>query len=137
MTESIEIKHDDTAIDWALTPERVSVFHVLRANPARVEWDARDSHSEDEEAPPAELRFDYDMPAVPNAGLALKYLKHARVNADLAASWLLELALGEEGYDALTDELAAEPDSEKAQATMQSVVTFVAKRALGGLSGKA
>lgn len=136
MTESIQLKHNDNATDWALTTERVPVFSVVRDNPARAAWDAADSHDEGAEAPPATITKTYDMPATPNAGLALRYLRKARENADMAASWLLELAIGVEGYDALVDELSRESDPDVALATMRNVIGFVAGKAMGGL-GKA
>ena len=69
------------------------------------------------------------MPEKPNAGFALVYLKAARTwGADVALAWLLELAIGEEAYDAL----AAEPDLEAD--TFNAIMLAVQTRALGGLA---
>lgn len=142
MTEAItEFKHNDNALDWALTDKRVPVFTVERDNPEYVEWLKIDhvmsGGGEDELTPPdKKITQTFTMPDKPNAGLALRYLKLARENADTAASWLLELAVGVEGYDALVDELSREDDPDRALATMRGVIQFVAQRAMGGL-GKA
>lgn len=149
----IEFRHEESARAWALSEDRIDVFAVSRPNPEHAAWLERKAAHEasqsvpvpgtdnvkpfDEPEPPAEVKETYTMPAKPNPGLALAYLKEARVNTDLAASWLLEHALGSEGYDALAAELAAEPDPDVAQATMQTIIKFVAQRAMGGLSGKA
>ena len=72
----------------------------------------------------------YSMPEKPNAGFALVYLKAARTwGADVALAWLLELAIGEEAYDAL----AAEPDLEAD--TFNAIMLAVQTRALGVLAG--
>ena len=146
----LEIRRVESAREWATSDERVPVFTVVRDNPEHAEWLERKAAHDGAELPEgavrepfpeaepaAELRIEYTMPAKPNAGLALAFLKHARANSDMAASWLLEAALGSDGYDAFVEELSLEPDPEVASATMTSVVQFVAKRALGGLSGKA
>jgi hypothetical protein len=133
-----EFQHTD-APPWALSTERAPVFTVVRPNPAFDEFEAvRSSEDDENTVNPYErtITTTFTMPAKTNPGLALDYLRRARENADLAASWLLELALGVEGYDALVVELSAEPDPDIAQATMQAVIQAVAKRALGGL-GKA
>jgi len=138
MSNVIELSHNDKSVEWAATADRVPVFSVVRDNPERVKYDAEPWPLEEGAEPPvAKLTTTYDMPARPNAGLALKYLKLARENADNAASWLLETAIGSDGYDALVDELAAEEDPAVALATMRNVIQFVAARALGGLPGKA
>lgn len=140
MTEAITaFKHNDNALDWALTDKRVPVFTVERDNPEYVEWLKIDhvmSEDADGPVPDAKITQTFTMPDKPNAGLALRYLKLARENADTAASWLLELAVGVEGYDALVDELSREDDPDRALATMRGVIQFVAQRAMGGL-GKA
>lgn len=130
--KSIELRHNDAAEAWALGSERAIVFTVTKVNPERAEFDAADK-LEGSIAPPAELRVDYTMPARPNAGLALAYLKRARANADLAMSWLIEIAIGDEGYDALTDELSDSDDVEAAVAIMQEVVATIQRVAMGGL----
>lgn len=137
------LRRDDAAADWALSDERIPVFKTVRTVPnpnlgmPRTDLDIEPgSEAPIDERETIDEVVEYTMPAKPNPGLALAYLKHARENADLAASWLLEKALGTEGYDTLAEELADEPDPDKAQATMQGIIVFVAKRALGGL-GKA
>lgn len=50
-------------------------------------------------------RVDYDMPAAEHPGMLLEYLQLARMQGEeLAVSWLLEKALGAEGYLALARE---------------------------------
>lgn len=121
-TQAVKFRHDNAAVDWALGTDRVAVFSVSRSKPDPVA-----------DGEPADIVTEYTMPAKPNAGLALQYLKQARINSDNAASWLLETALGSEGYDALTDELGRESDPELAAQMMSDIVQFVATRALGGL----
>lgn len=46
----------------------------------------------------------YEIDKKPNVGLALRYLKIARLRGEeIAAGYLLEEALGSEGYDALSE----------------------------------
>ena len=138
----LELRRAESAREWATSEDRSLVFTVVRPNPEYVAPEDREpiEVGEGEIAPdydvPAEVHIEYTMPSKPNPGLALAYLKRARENSDMAASWLLETALGSEGYDALVDELSVEPDPAVASATMQSIVQKVAQRALGGLSGK-
>lgn len=75
----------------------------------------------------------YTMPAKPNPGLALKYLKKARTMGELAMSWLIEEAIGEEGYDALSNELinyTGDP-----VALLRGIVEKIQTVAMGGLEG--
>lgn len=117
-------KDSTPADDWASSPEREVVFSVERRHDADGDGDA---------APEVET-VDYTMPARPNVGLALQYLKRARrEGADLAMSWLIETAVGAEGYDALTDELSRLTDPTEAQSVLQGVVERIQKVALGGL----
>jgi len=132
MSTAIQIKHNEAAEEWATSADRAVVFSVVKANP---EHDPEAALPEGVEAPPAEVQVDYTMPAKPNAGLALRYLKMARQNADFAFSWLLETALGEEGYDALTEELETIDDPAEAQKVMQGVTERIQRVALGGLEG--
>lgn len=131
MSDTIEFRHNDQAHDWANSTDRVPVFSVVRDNP-----DFRED-APGEQTGERTITVTYTMPRNANAGLALRYLKMARQNADVAAGWLLELAIGEEGYDALTEELSNEPDPDKALATQRKIIGLVAQRALGGLQGKA
>lgn len=72
--------------------------------------------------------FVYSMPEKANAGFSLVYLKAARtMGAEVAIAWLLELALGEDGYDALAGEADLDP------ATLNVIMETVQTRALGGL----
>lgn len=140
-TTGITLEHND-APPWALSSDRVPVFTVVRPNPEYVPAELRDAQPlepgqvAEPYTVPETITKTFTMPAKTNPGLALDYLRRARENADVAASWLLELAIGTEGYDALVTELSAEPDPDKASALMQTIITTVAKRALGGL-GKA
>lgn len=133
--KSMELRRGKSAEEWALSEERALVFTVVKRNPERAEYDAQEMHSEGEDGPEHETRTDYTMPAKPNPGLALAYLKRARENADLAMSWLVELAIGEEGYDALTDEMTGMTDGKEAVALLQGVVEKIQKVAMGGLDG--
>lgn len=142
----IEVRHSDAAEQWATSPERAVVFSVVNANPRAgqpvegatkpEDWD--DAANGEWVAPvePDTIQVDYTMPAKPNAGLSLIYLRRARENQDLAMSWLLELALGAEGYDAFANELAGYDDPEEAQLVMNSVMARIQRIAMGGLEGK-
>lgn len=143
----IEVRHSDAAAQWATSEERTIVFSVIKPNPlagqpvegqTRPEgWDAEADGEWHPDIEPDELRTDYTMPAKPNAGLSLVYLRRARENADLALSWLLELALGVEGYDALADELSGYDNPDEAQLVLNSTVARIQRVAMGGLEGKA
>ena len=50
-------------------------------------------------------------------------------------SWLIELAIGSDGYDALTEEMTGMVDGKEAMALLQSVVEKIQKVAMGGLDG--
>ena len=107
------IKHGGTLADWQASTDRVPVFHIVKTSETEGEPD---------------VVTDYTMPRTPNAGLALKYLKTARRSApDLAMSWLIETAVGAEGYDALSDEPGL------TSADLEAIVAKVQKIALGGL----
>lgn len=139
----IEVRHSAAAEQWATSPERAIVFTVVKPNPAYLEPHERDAVDTDEGETaleydvPAELRIDFTMPAKPNAGLSLLYLRRARDNADLAMSWLLELALGADGYDQLAAELSGYQDETEAGILLNSVVARIQRVAMGGLEGKA
>lgn len=111
--------HTDAATEWANSTERRPVFSVTR-------------NGGDGE-PVVET---FTMPAKPNPGLALDYLRRARrEGGDLANSWLIEVAIGEQGYDALVEELASTEGNE-ALAVLTDIVTAIQKVAMGGLEGK-
>lgn len=145
----IEVRHSNAAEQWALSEERAVVFSVVNPNPEHAAWLERKAQHEaapvdegverapfDEVEPPENVQTDYSMPAKPNAGLSLIYLRRARENQDLAMSWLLELALGAEGYDAFANELAGYESAEEAQLVMNSVMARIQRIAMGGLEGK-
>lgn len=103
------IKH--TADEWATSTDRVPVF--------TVDHEDRDSTV-------------YTMPRKPNVGLALRYLKLARKQSpDVAMSWLIEEAIGEEGYDALAEELASM--GEDGPKLLRTIAEKVQTIAAGGL----
>lgn len=105
----VTLKHSSEA--WADSTDRVPVFTVV------------DSEGNG---------TDYTMPRKPNAGIALGYLKAARKQGpDLAMSWLIETAVGEEGYDALVDDLAGYDGDP--QLVLQSIVTKIQTISMGGL----
>lgn len=101
--------------DWDDSPERLHLFTITRPNP---------------ENPFEEIPTEYTMPNKPHPGLGLAFLRIARLQGiELAMSWLLEEAVGTEGYLAL----AAEPDV--SQADISAIIAKVRKVVLGGLEG--
>lgn len=131
---TIELRHTTAAEEWANSPERVPLFAVTRV----LELDPIDLAEGQVDDRPREARVEYTMPAKPNAGLSLKYLKMARqTNADVAMSWLIETAVGSEGYDALADELAGYDDPDEAIKVMQGITERIQRVAMGGLDPKA
>lgn len=100
---------------WALSDERVPLFTY-----------------DDEDG----TRQTVTMPAKPNPGLALEFLRKGRnIGAELAISWLIEEAIGVEGYDRLVEELSAMPDPENGVAIMQAIGQKVQAVVMGGLDG--
>lgn len=93
-----EILHTDAGAAWALDERRVPIFSV------RKPYVPTGEEEPDFVAPDDEI-VTYTMPAKPNPGIALRFLKKAREQGDVASSWLIETAIGAEGYDALADEL--------------------------------
>lgn len=70
----------------------------------------------------------YTMPEKSNAGLALKLLRMMRTeNYAVAMAWIFELAIGEEAYEALSNETDLDDD------TLATLMERVQTRALGGL----
>ena len=101
--------------EWALSDERLPLF----------ECDGPDGE-----------RITVTMPAKPNPKLALIFLREARkIGAELAVSWLIEEAIGSEGYDALADELGRMPDPENASKVVQAIGQKVQRVVMGGLEG--
>lgn len=99
--------------DWDDAPERVLLFSISR--PGEKEGDEP-------------VVIDYSMPGKAHPGLSLAFLKMARTaGVEIAMSWLLEQAVGVEGYEAL----CAEPGltSETLASIMKKAQTVI----LGGL----
>ena len=132
--------HDrDHFVDWQASPERRTLFTVTKREPnpeaEGLEPNEHGALYRDGQLVPKTLErvIEYTMPARPNAGLALEYLKRARrTDPDQAMSWLIEAAVGVEGYDALADELA-NPDITDPLAVLRDLVGRIQKVALGGL----
>lgn len=119
----IAFRHTNAAAEWAASPERRTLFTVTKTDPDEL----------DEHGQPVERLIEYTMPDKPNAGLALEYLKRARrLDPDVAMSWLIEAAVGTEGYDALAEELA-DPAVTDPMAVLRDIVGKIQKVALGGL----
>lgn len=106
--------HSNAAAEWANSADRAPVFSVTR---------------DGDDGPTVET---FTMPAKPNPGLALDYLRRARKEGDLANAWLLETAVGEAGYDALVEELAG-LDGNEGLAVFKGIVERIQKVAMGGL----
>ena len=84
----------------------------------------------------AEERIEYTIPAKPNPGLALDFLRQGRkIGPELAISWLIEEAIGADGYDALVRELSEMPDPENGTRVLQDVGQRVQMVVMGGLDG--
>lgn len=102
-------------VPWALTEKRAKVFDYIDDKGETVE---------------------VTMPDVPNPGLALEFLRKGRnLGTELAISWLIEQAIGADGYTALTEELSAMPDPENGLKLVAQIGELVQKRVLGGLEG--
>ena len=101
--------------EWALSDERIPLF------------DYDDESGE---------RVTVTMPAKPNPGLGLEFLRKGRtMGAELAISWLIEEAIGAEGYDALVRELSEMPDPENGTAVLRDIGQRVQLVVMGGLEG--
>lgn len=98
---------------WALSDERVPVFSY-------------DDENGD--------RQTVTMPAKPNPGLGLDFLRKGRtIGAELAISWLIEEAIGADGYDVLVRELSEMPDPENGTRVLQDIGQRVQTVVMGGL----
>ena len=76
---------------WDAAPERYRLFSIVTEDPETG----------------AQVTTDYTMPRAKHPGIVLEYLSMARKRGEeIAAAWLLERVLGEQGYSALI----AEPD---------------------------
>lgn len=101
---------------WQDSPDRTEVFRIVETHDAAGELLIE---------PRVKI---YDMPAKPNAGLALQFLKRARrEGGEMALSWLMEVSLGADAYDDLADQ----PDLE--QDDLKNIMGAIQKIALGGL----
>lgn len=129
----ITFTHTAAADDWAKSEDRVVIFSVSRPNPDYEEWKSLGYHEEGDSGPDTHVFVDYTMPRRPNVGLSLEYLRVARINPDLGMSWIIETAIGTEGYDALVAELTATPDAEEAKALLARISEKIQTVALGGL----
>lgn len=109
---------------WATSEERLPVFQVRRPV---VDDDGNPTDD-------SEL-ITYTMPAKPNPGFALKYLKLARTIGDAASSWLIETACGEEAYDALADDLITYEENNPGQSVtlLRKIAERIQTAAMGGL----
>lgn len=115
---------EGAAARWADTDDRIPVFAVRRPI---LDDDGNDSGD-------TEL-VEYTMPRKPNPGFALQYLKLARQIGDAASSWLIETAVGEEGYDALAEDLVTYEEKNPGGSIklLQQIAQRIQETAMGGL----
>ncbi len=119
------LEHVEGAAEaWATSEERLPVFSVRRPV-----FDDDGNPTDDSEL------ITYTMPAKPNPGFALKYLKLARTIGDAASSWLIETACGEEAYDALADDLITYEENNPGQSVtlLRKIAERIQTAAMGGL----
>lgn len=143
MTEQTALSFNHTTDyqrEWAESTDRVLLFSVTKREPnpdieGRTPGDDGVVRNDDGSIVPpfVETVIEHTMPKRPNAGLALEYLKLARrSDPDQAMSWLIEKAVGEQGYDDLVIELA-NPDVTDPMAVLRDLVGRIQRVALGGL----
>lgn len=143
MTEqqALNFSHErDHRAEWQASTDRKVLFTVTKREPnpdieGRTPGEDGTVRNDDGSLVPPfiERVIEHSMPARPNAGLALEYLKRARrSDPDQAMSWLIETAVGEQGYDDLAGELA-NPDVADPLAVLRDLVGRIQKVALGGL----
>jgi hypothetical protein len=134
------LEHIEGAAEaWATSTDRVPVFQVRRpvidddGNPVLDTSAPQEADVED--YPVLTELVTYTMPAKPNPGFALKYLKLARQIGDAASSWLIETAVGEEGYDALAEDLVTYEERNPGQSIklLQRIAERIQTVAMGGL----
>lgn len=115
---------EGAAEEWATSEDRIPVFAVKRPI-----FDDEGNATEDSEL------ITYTMPRKPNPGFALKYLKLARQIGDAASSWLIETAVGSEGYDALADDLITYEEHNPGGSVklLQQIAERIQTVAMGGL----
>lgn len=127
--DPIIIQHRDAP---ATEVARIPVFTVQRPNPEHEAWAAKAPSKRAKTEPAPTIETVYSMPAKPNPGVALDYMRQARQNADLAASWLIEERIGSDGYTALVEEMQMLDDAE-ASALFEAIAIRIRDVALGGL----
>lgn len=143
MTEQQALNFDHTAdyaAQWAASTDRKVLFTVTKREPnpaidGRERGEDGAVRNDDGSIVPAFLErvVEHSMPNRPNAGLALAYLARARrTDPDIAMSWLIEQAVGADGYDDLIIELA-NPDIADPLAILRDLVGRIQRVALGGL----
>jgi len=133
--DEVVVAFNSSDEEWATSADRAPVFSTSSVvpNPA---YSAEATYAEHEQAPAKTIERPvmHTMPAKPNAGLALEYLRMARRStADEAMSWLIETAVGPDGYDALVDELSKV--GEQGPAVLEGIVRKIQTIAMGGLDG--
>lgn len=107
--------------DWALSEERLPVFTVTKTH---------DENGAELDEPEVVA---YTMPAKPNPSIALRYLKMARTQGDIASSWLIEVAVGEDGYEALVEEFETLEDPKEAMRILAAIAQKIQTVVMGGL----
>ena len=125
---------------WATSEERLPVFSVRRPvfdDDGAPVLDTSGDYPEgyDGDYPVLTELVTYTMPAKPNPGFALKYLKLARQVGDVASSWLIETAVGEEGYNALAEDLITyeEQHPKESVVLLRQIAERIQTAAMGGL----
>lgn len=123
LTEAVATFDDEAPPrpDWALDDDRVPLFVAVHR------FDADGAELAEPE------RIEITMPRRPNPGLALEFLRMARTQGELAISWLIEEAIGSDGYDKLVTELKRDPNPAHAQAALEAVGERVQRIISGGL----
>lgn len=135
------LEHVEGAAEaWATSEERLPVFQVRRPvfdDDGAPVLDTSGDYPEgyDGDYPVLTELITYTMPAKPNPGFALKYLKLARTIGDAASSWLIETACGEEAYDALADDLITYEENNPGQSVtlLRKIAERIQTAAMGGL----
>ena len=125
------LEHVEGAAEaWATSEERLPVFQVRRPV-----FDDDGNPAIDAEGQAVTELVTYTMPAKPNPGFALKYLKLARTIGDAASSWLIETAVGEEGYNALAEDLITyeEQHPKESVVLLRQIAERIQTAAMGGL----
>lgn len=103
---------------WQKSTVRLPLFSVTTADPDGGEAE----------------ELTYTIPAKPNPGLALEFLRQGRtIGPELAISWLIEEAVGAEGYAALVAEL--EDYEGDGGALLRGFGEKIQRVVMGGLEG--